>query len=45
MKLALIIAAAILAVVVVAVIVVATVNPPAPSGQVEKVIPADKLPR
>ena len=43
MKVALIVAAIIVAVLVVGTLVLGTIDMPAPSGQVEKTIPADKL--
>jgi hypothetical protein len=44
MKLALILGGAVLLILVLALVVLGTVDLPAPAGQVEKVIPADKLP-
>jgi hypothetical protein len=44
MKFILIAAGALVAIAVVALIVLASVDIPAPSGQIEKVIPADRLP-
>jgi hypothetical protein len=44
MKIVLIVAAAIVALVAIALIILGSVDIPAPSGQVEKTIPADRLP-
>ena len=44
MKIVLIVVAAILALLVVGLIVLGSVDIPAPSGQIEKPIPADRLP-
>jgi hypothetical protein len=44
MKILLIVAAAIVALVAIALIILGSVDIPAPSGQVEKTIPADRLP-
>lgn len=45
MKVALIVASVVLALLVIGIIVLGAVDIPAPSGQVEKTIPAEKLPR
>jgi hypothetical protein len=44
MKIVLIVVGAIVALIVVALIILGSIDIPAPSGQVEKVIPADRLP-
>jgi hypothetical protein len=44
MKVALIVAGMVLALLVIGIVVLGAIDIPAPSGQVEKTIPADKLP-
>jgi hypothetical protein len=44
MKIILIIVAAIVAIVVLALVVLGSIDIPAPSGQIQKTIPADRLP-
>jgi hypothetical protein len=44
MKIVLIVVAALIALIAVALVVLGSVDIPAPSGQVEKTIPADRLP-
>jgi hypothetical protein len=44
MKFILIVAAAIVAIVVITLVVLGSIDIPAPSGQIEKPIPADRLP-
>ena len=44
MKIVLIVAGAVVALIAIALIILGSVDIPAPSGQVEKTIPADRLP-